>query len=89
MKLQYSYYDGSEYFRRKNLPAGRGGGDVKERIEMLMCGKTLRTELDEQIVYNQLDQDESAIWSLMVASGYLKVKDVDVQEDAVLQMWKP
>ncbi|CVI67130.1 hypothetical protein BN3660_00758 [Eubacteriaceae bacterium CHKCI004] len=65
---------------------------------MLMCGKTLRTELDEQIVYNQLDQDESAIWSLMVASGYLKVKDVDVylkvkdvdvQEDAVLQMWKP
>lgn len=56
---------------------------------MLMCGKTLRTELDEQIVYNQLDQDESAIWSLMVASGYLKVKDVDVQEDAVLQMRKP
>ena len=54
-----------------------------------MCGKTLRTELDEQIVYNQLDQDESAIWSLMVASGYLKVKDVDVQEDAVLQMRKP
>ena len=62
---------------------------MKERIEMLMCSKTLRTELDEQIVYNQLDQDESAIWSLMVASGYLKVKDVDVQEDAVLQMWKP
>ena len=29
--------------------------------------------IDEQIVYNQLDLDETAIWSLLLASGYLKV----------------
>lgn len=48
---------------------------IKEDFEKLICGKTLEKEIDEQIVYNQLDEDESAIWSLLVASGYLKVKD--------------
>lgn len=32
--------------------------------------------MDEQIVYDQLSQDESAIWSLLVASGYLKLENV-------------
>ena len=36
------------------------------------------TEIDEQIVYHQLDLDERAIWSLLLASGYLKVKDREV-----------
>ena len=31
------------------------------------------TQIDEQIVFDQLDHDENAIWSLMLASGYLKV----------------
>ena len=33
--------------------------------------------IDEQIVFNQLDQDEAAIWSLLVASGYLKILDYE------------
>lgn len=33
----------------------------------------IATEMDEQIVYNQLDDNEEAIWSLLLASGYLKV----------------
>ena len=33
--------------------------------------------LDEQIVYNQLNENEDAIWSLLVSSGYLKVLDYD------------
>ena len=33
------------------------------------------TELDEQIVYDQLDLEETAIWSLLLASGYLKVEE--------------
>jgi len=37
----------------------------------------LRCPIDEQIVYNQLDNKESAIWSLLLASGYLKVIDYD------------
>ena len=34
----------------------------------------MRTEIDEQIVYDQLNGDERAVWSLLLASGYLKVK---------------
>lgn len=46
---------------------------IKEAFEAMMKGETLKTELDEQIVYNQLDEEETAIWSLLLAGGYLKV----------------
>jgi len=51
-----------------------GTADVKEDFEELLCGKTLKMELDEQIVYHQLSTKKNAIWSLLLASGYLKVK---------------
>lgn len=51
-----------------------GTRQVKESFEQLLDGKTILTEIEEQIVYNQLDLDESAIWSLLLASGYLRVK---------------
>jgi len=38
--------------------------------------------IDEQIVYSQLDGNEAAIWSLLLASGYLKALDYE-QEDLV------
>ena len=47
--------------------------DIKKSFEQLLMGETLKTGLDEQIVYNQLDNNEEAVWSLMLASGYLKV----------------
>ena len=50
-----------------------GNGRIKETFEVLLQGGTLRTHIDEQIVYNQLDDNETAIWSLLLASGYLKV----------------
>lgn len=50
-----------------------GNRQIKESFETLMQGGTIVTEMDEQIVYNQLDDNEDAIWSLLLASGYLKV----------------
>lgn len=50
-----------------------GSKNIKASFEALLDGKHLRTHIDEQIVYNQLDADEQAIWSLLLASGYLKV----------------
>ena len=49
------------------------GTDVKENMEELMKGNTIFCPIEEQLVYNQLDESESAIWSLLIASGYLKV----------------
>ncbi len=51
-----------------------GSRNIKETFEILLQGKSICKEIDEQIVYNQLDNDEQAIWSLLLASGYLKVK---------------
>ncbi len=51
-----------------------GSPRVKIQMEDLLAGGALHTELDEQIVFDQLDYRESAIWSLLLASGYLKVE---------------
>lgn len=48
---------------------------MKVTMEELLSGGTLRTKIDEQIVFNQLDRNESAIWSLLLAGGYLKVEE--------------
>ena len=54
-----------------------GNGEIKVQFEELLQGKILRVPVDEQIVYNQLDDNENAIWSLLLASGYLKVLSRD------------
>ena len=57
-----------------------GNRKVKEKFETLLQGKAIWTTAEEQIVYDQLDNDEAAIWSLLLASGYLKVLDYDREE---------
>lgn len=46
---------------------------VKTIMEDLLDGKSFVTNIDEQIVFSQLDNRLSAIWSLLLASGYLKI----------------
>lgn len=57
-----------------------GNRRIKEKFESLLQGETIRTPIDEQIVYNQLDGNETAVWSLLLASGYLKVLKVEREE---------
>ena len=40
---------------------------------MLLKGESIRCPIDEQIVYNQLNRKQGSIYSLLLASGYLKV----------------
>ena len=59
-----------------------GSKGIKTEFERLLEGEHLITPIDEQIVYNQLNGSEKAIWSLLLASGYLKVLDYEeFQED--------
>ena len=58
-----------------------GNRSIKEQFEQLLQGSAIRTPIDEQIVYNQLDENESAIWSLLLASGYLKVLSYEKEDD--------
>ena len=57
-----------------------GSKDIKVTMEDLINGGTLHTRIDEQIVFNQLDHNEYAIWSLLLASGYLKVEKYTLEE---------
>ena len=51
--------------------------EVKTKMEELLQGWEIVENFDEQIVFNQLDVNESAIWSLLMASGYLKAVEVE------------
>lgn len=58
-----------------------GNKRIKIDFERLMKGEHLFVPIDEQIVYNQLDGNSKAIWSLLLASGYLRVIDYEKYAD--------
>lgn len=65
----------------------QGSRQIKETFEILLSGESITTEINEQIVYEQLNIDESAIWSLLLASGYLKVRKCLIQKDFMMD-WR-
>lgn len=56
------------------------GRKLKMQFEDLLQGKEISTVLDEQIVFSQLYNSDTAIWSMLLASGYLKVAEHKVDE---------
>ena len=63
-----------------------GSGSIKRQMECLISGESITVSFDEQIVYNQLEKDERAVWSLLLASGYLKVDEVEYRSE-LLEPW--
>ena len=59
-----------------------GSKRIKTMFEVLIKGGIICCPIDEQIVYNQLDKSENAIWSLLLASGYLKVVSRELDDEA-------
>lgn len=57
-----------------------GSADSKIIMEDLLSGKSLCTQIDEQIIFNQLEYRENAIWSLLLATGYLRVKQLHIDK---------
>ena len=50
-----------------------GAADIKKQFESLLQGEPIYSPIDEQIVFNRLDGSGKSVWSLLLASGYLKV----------------
>ena len=50
-----------------------GTPDIKIAMEDLLEGKAIETAVDEEIVFEQLENNSTAVWSLLLACGYLKV----------------
>ena len=40
-----------------------------------MKGGVLETEIDEETIFDQIREKPGAIWSMLLASGYLKVAE--------------
>jgi hypothetical protein len=59
----------------------RGNRELKIEFEKLLNGKSIHKTIDEQIVYSQLFQRDDAIWSLLLASGYLKLENPVIYGD--------
>ena len=57
------------------------GVDCKEKFERLLRSESIEVPVDEQIVYNQLDDNEESIWSILLATGYLKVLSYQTGEE--------
>ena len=56
----------------------RGNKEIKQTFETLVRGGSFQAMIDEQVVFNQLDGNANAVWSLLLATGYLKVVEVEV-----------
>ena len=46
--------------------------EVKEQMSSLLKGESITATLDEQIVFSQITEEQGALWSLFMASGYVK-----------------
>ncbi len=65
-----------------------GSSAIKENMEDLLKGRKLCTTIDEQIVFSQLEYSESAVWSLFLASGYLKADSYRFNEELGIEEYE-
>ena len=49
-----------------------GSPDIKKSMEALLSGESVETLIDDEITVNLIDKNESGIFSLLLAAGYLK-----------------
>ena len=66
----------------------QGSAEIKISMENLLKGEHLYKEIDEQIIFDQLDGDENGIWSLFLASGYLKVENYTLSEETGVELYE-
>ena len=51
----------------------KGSSGIKIQMENLLHGEILTLPINEEIVFDQLQDNPEKVWSLMLATGYLKV----------------
>ena len=80
MKKMAAYWANTSSNRFVGALIRESGRKLKMDFEDLLRGKELCTTLDEQIVFDQLKTSETAVWSMLLASGYLKVMSHETDE---------
>ena len=54
----------------------QGDRSIKESFETLIRGESIYTQIDEQLVYGEMQDNETAVWSLLQTTGYLKIVNI-------------
>lgn len=72
---------GKKIYRNAGKLIREAAADVKMAMEDLLEGKSIETIIEEEIVFDWLDDSSEAIFSLLLASGYLKVEGVPEADD--------
>ncbi len=62
----------------------QGSPDIKIAVEDLVNGRQIVTPLDEEVVFSLLDDSDEAVFSLLLASGYLRIDDFSENEEETL-----
>ena len=58
----------------------QGDKNIKMQFEDLLKGKTILSRVNEEINFDQMEGSEQAVWSLLLAAGYLKIIAVHGKE---------
>lgn len=51
----------------------KGSAGLKQNLEKLVSGESVRIRLQEDLIFERLDYDEDAFWSFLLAAGYLRI----------------
>ena len=72
-----AYWTNTSGNRLVNSIIQRGNVEIEQTMEDLLDGGNFEAQIDEQIVFNQLNGSTNAVWSLLLATGYLKVLNLE------------
>ena len=85
--IRYINSEGKEYkLLDKNFPTidpkkpyalTKEEEDIMERLELLMKGESFVTHIDTGVIYPQIQNDPSSVYSFLLVAGYLKAVSCD------------
>ena len=58
-----------------------GSAELKKQFEVLLQGNSLEAEIEDQVVFADLNDSISSVWSLFLASGYLTGEKIKLLEE--------
>lgn len=57
----------------------KGNTEIKQTMESLLTGGSFDAQIDEQIIFSQLENNVGAVWSLLLATGYLRIESLQYE----------
>lgn len=61
--------------------------EVRDHLQLLMQGKTIPAYIDTSVIYPEIQNDPSSVYSFLLTAGYLKI--VEQEENAICELAIP